>query len=458
MRATVGRQTSFREDGWLPALLAIGLCLGMAWTFLPPGLEFDSIAREEAAKSAGHGMFSRQWMPLIALGLLAVALRFRLATLVLRQFNPWLLLLPLWAMCSLLWAADAFKVFKQSFAMLGLLALALGFTLHGWDSNRFVSVLRALITFALALSLLIGIAIPDIGVHNEQQFELNGSWRGITYQKNGLGQLAAVGVIFWFHAWASHAEALRKVVPGIALSILMLLLSRSSTSLLLSLVCCGVLLLRLRSPLRLGASSPIVTAAGWLMVLLPLFTYLIVIGSLDGEVIAESFARVFGKDATFSGRTLIWSEVLRNIDQHPWLGVGFNSFWRTPLADESVRRLGWFIPSGHNGYLDVWNTLGIVGLAMLVALIVRQFSDLGRLSRVDAAAAALHFALLLYVILANLTESGWFVPIAFTHIVAVYSSVCVSRLIFDARLRRLLAHAGDSATSEADMPTKQRAP
>ncbi len=440
-----------REGTVLPMLLAFGFSLGMAWAFLPPGLEFDPVAREAASKATGHGMFARQWMPLIGLGLVAVALRFRLATLVLREFNPWLLLLPAWAMLSLLWAPEPFKVLKQSFGITGLLFLSLGFMLHGWHADRFVTVMRFLVTTALAVSLVVGLAMPDIGIHSEQQFELSGSWRGITYQKNSLGQLASVGIILWFHTWASRSASMRVVIPGLCLSLL-LLLSRSSTSLLLSLVCCGVILLRLRAPLRLGKSSSIVAVAGWMMVLLPLFAYLIVIGSPNGEGIAESFAQVFGKDATLSGRTLIWAEMLRNIELHPLLGVGFNSFWHTPMADESIKRLGWFVPSGHNGYLDLWNTLGIVGLAMLAALLVRQFFDISRLTQVDYSAAALHFALLLYVILANLTESGWFVPISFIHIIAMYSSVCVSRLLFDARLRMVSVQAYPSFTSA---PPKQ---
>ena len=451
MRLLLAQHQLPREGAVLPMLMAFGFSLGMAWGFLPPGLEFDPVAREAASKATGHGMFARQWIPLIGLGLAAVALRFRLATLILREFNPWLLLLPAWAVLSLLWAPDPFKVLKQSFGITGLLILALGFMLHGWHADRFVTVMRFLITASLAASLVLGIAMPDIGIHSEQQFELSGSWRGVTYQKNSLGQVASVGIILWFHAWASRSAPMRVVVPSLCLAAALLLLSRSSTSLLLSLFCCGVILLRLRAPLRLGKSSSIVAVAGWLLVSMPLFIYLIVIGSPNGEVIAQTFAQVFGKDATFSGRTLIWAEVLRNIEQHPFLGVGFNSFWHTPLADESIKRLGWFVPSGHNGYLDLLNTLGIVGLAMLAALLVRQFLDISRLTRVDYSAAALHFALLLYVILANLTESGWFVPISFIHIIAMYSSVCVSRLLFDARLRIVSAQANPSSASTTSM-------
>lgn len=439
------------ESGLLTTILAIGFMAGMAWAFLPSGLEFDVTARAAREDTGeGSGTFALQWMPLIMLGLIGVAYRFRAAVLMVRELNPWTLLIPAWAMFSMLWAPEPFTVFKQSFGIAGVSVLALGFALYGWHPDRFVTVLRPLITAALVLSLLVGLLIPEIGVHQEQQFELQGSWRGITYQKNGLGQLAATGIILWFHAWASRTASVPVAGAGLLISLLMMLLSRSSTSLLLSIICCGVILLQLRPPLRLGSKGSIVVTAGWLMILAPVFIYLISFGSLGGEGVAETFASLFGKDASFSGRTYIWAEVIHNIGLHPWLGVGYNSFWHTPLADETIRRLGWPCPSGHNGYLDLWNTLGLPGMVLLLMMLVRQFADLSLLSKIDRQRAALHFGLLLYSVLANLTESGWFLPMAYTHIVVIYSSVCVSRLLFDARL--LQAAAAAAATPRRALP------
>lgn len=436
----VARPANAPETSRLTTLLAIGFMAGMAWAFLPSGLEFNAALRDARTESGeGSGTFAIQWMPLILIGLLGIAYRFRAAILMLREMNPWALLIPAWAMLSLVWAAEPFTVFKQSFGIAGVSLLALGFALHGWHPDRFVTVLRPLITIALVLSLLVGLLIPEIGVHQEQQFELQGSWRGITYQKNGLGQLAATGIILWFHAWASRTASTPLAAAGLLISLLMMLLSRSSTSLLLSIICCGIILLQLRPPLRMGSQGSVVAVAGWLMVLAPIFIYLITFGSLGGEGVAETFASLFGKDATLSGRTYIWAEVIHNIGLHPWLGVGYNSFWHTALADETIRRLGWPCPSGHNGYLDLWNTLGLPGIVMLLLMLVRQFADLSLLSKIDRQRAALHFGLLLYSVLANLTESGWFVPMAYTHIIVIYSGVCVSRLLFDARLRQAAA-------------------
>ncbi len=434
--ALAGR--AVQDRSLLSMALAIGLAMGLMWTFLPGGLVFDPAAREaQRAAGTARSLFALQSVPLILLSLFAIAQRFRLGLLVSREINPWMLLLLLWAFMSMAWAPSAFTVFKQAVGISGATLLPLAFAIFGWYHARYTDVMRPFLTLALVASLLVGLLMPSIGVHSESAFELNGSWRGITYQKNGLGQISALALIVWFHAWASRAVPLKHSIAGMALCVLLLLLSRSSTSFLVGVLACGTILLRLRPALHLGQLRSAVVAGGWLMILLPLFWYLMFIGSLDSDELAQSFAQVFGKDATFSGRTVIWAEVIRSIHEHPWMGVGFNSFWGGPdsPAGPAIRRIGFPCNSGHNGYLDVINTLGIIGFVLLLAMIRRQFADLSRLKRIDPVPAALHFAILLYVILANLTESGWFVPISITHTVAMYSSVVVSRHLFDARVR-----------------------
>lgn len=447
MTVLAGRH--WRERTSLSVLLGLGLALGLTWTFLPGGLVFDPVLRDaQAAAGTARGMFALQSVPLILLSLFAIAQRYQLGLLVIRELNPWMLLLLAWAFLSMAWAPSPFTVFKQAVGISGASLLPLAFAIFGWYHTRYADVMRPFLTLALLASLLVGLLLPQIGVHSEAAYELNGSWRGITYQKNGLGQISALALILWFHAWASRAVPPSRSIPGIALCVLLLLLSRSSTSFLVGLLACGTILLSLRPALHLGQLRGIVITAAWLMILLPLFLYLMFIGSLDSEELAQSFAQVFGKDATFSGRTQIWVEVIRSIREHPWIGVGFNSFWGGPdsPAGPAIRRIGFPCNSGHNGYLDVINTLGIIGFVLLLAMIRRQFADLGRLRRIDPAPAALHFAILLYVLLVNLTESGWFVPISITHTVAMYSSVVVSRHLFDARVR--LAAARQQADAQ----------
>jgi exopolysaccharide production protein ExoQ len=72
-----------------------------------------------------------------------------------------------------------------------------------------------------------------------------------------------------------------------------------------------------------------------------------------------------GRDASLTGRTGIWQTVLSE-PINPLLGTGYTSFW----LGERLERIWALYPrtrllQAHNGYLEVYLNLGVVGLALL---------------------------------------------------------------------------------------------
>jgi hypothetical protein len=252
-------------------LIGFALVLGMLWSVLPPGLQFVSDTESTAAPGEGTGTFALQWMPLILLSLVVIVARFSWFTLVLSYLNPWFLLLLGWAFLSQLWAPDGMRAMKQTIGISGVNLLAVAFVLTAWQPERFKRVLLPTVMVLLGLSLLAGLLVPSIGIHSSTQFELAGSWRGITYQKNGLGQLGTFGAILCLNTWCSQRGASPWYLGGVALSFLMILLSRSSTALLVALTVSGIIVMYLRPPVRLGAHGGWVKSLLWLIVLAPLF-------------------------------------------------------------------------------------------------------------------------------------------------------------------------------------------
>lgn len=424
-----------RQFGWLVAVM---VAFGYTASLLPPGFVFDPVVRESLSGQSAS-TFKITWIPLILLSTGIILLRFRLVSALLPHLNWGLMAFLAWCMASTLWAPDPAAAFRQSFSIVGAAMLPLAFMVTAWRPDGMESILRQTSTLLLVLSLVVALVSPAIGIHDSSQFELNGSWRGITYQKNGLGQLAAAALILWCHAWVTGSTTARAAAAGALLSVFMLLKSRSSTSLLLAAISCLLIIAMLRPMLAVGRYKGILVVSALLAVVVPTVVYFIFVGSVDEEAMAQAFGQVFGKDATFSGRTYIWAEMVRNIGLHPWFGIGFNSFWFTPAADETIRRLGWPCPSAHNGYLDVINHLGFIGFSLFLAFMVTHFRDIGRLLRINRRQGALHLGLFLYVSLANMTESGWFVPMAPGHLLAMYSVLAVSRLLYQHRLETGLA-------------------
>lgn len=438
------------EDRQYAFLLALLLSLCVVYSVVPGELLINPNSPVSSQQQTQTPWLTRvQWLPILAAAGWVMLRRWQVCFHLVKWLNPLLPAYLGWMLLSALWSPDAGFVFRQWLIMLAVSLAAVAFCLASWTPQRMMTLLRNAITVLLMLSLLVALLRPDIGVHSENQFELLGSWRGITYQKNGLGQLAAVAIIVWFHAALTGTVSRRYCLAALTLAVLLIVKSRSSTSLVVSLLACAVQWIALRPPLRLpGGTLPLWSLLG-LLILTPLFFELALTGSFSGAALAEAFGSIFGKDATFSGRTVIWAETLRNIVARPWLGYGFNSYWleKGGPADLSRQILGWDVPNAHNGYLEIVNELGLVGLAIFLLMVVGYARQLRRLASISATQCALHRSLLVYLLIANITEVGWFHPIAFTHVVMMFSMATVARLELEVRLRQSLSPPATVAAS-----------
>jgi exopolysaccharide production protein ExoQ len=125
----------------------------------------------------------------------------------------------------------------------------------------------------------------------------------------------------------------------------------------------------------------------------------------------DSVLGAFGRDATLTGRTPLWSAVLDMIALHPWLGWGFSSFWLGLSGAGSgyvLRHAGWNAGYAHNGFLDVALTLGAVGVVALTWILVVATIAAARWFQGErhAAVALFPIGFMVFLLLANLTEGG----------------------------------------------------
>ncbi len=89
--------------------------------------------------------------------------------------------------------------------------------------------------------------------------------------------------------------------------------------------------------------------------------------------IITMIAELFGRDATFSNRATIWAIIRESISLHPLLGCGYGAYWigNLPESPSSIFPLRMYIypTQSHNGYLEIINDLGYVGLFVLIAFL-----------------------------------------------------------------------------------------
>jgi O-antigen ligase len=116
--------------------------------------------------------------------------------------------------------------------------------------------------------------------------------------------------------------------------------------------------------------------------------------------------RLLGRDPSLTDRTVLWADALA-LQDSPLLGVGFESFWLGYRLDVLWSKWWWRPNQVHNGYLETYLTLGIVGVALLLGVVVSTFRKIqGRLIT-DFDFARLRLAFLFAILAFNYTEAAF---------------------------------------------------
>ncbi len=154
-----------------------------------------------------------------------------------------------------------------------------------------------------------------------------------------------------------------------------------------------------------------------------------------------------GRDQTLTGRTEIWKRVL-GMDSNPLIGVGYGSFWLGDRLQLLWDEYAWHPTQSHNGYIDVYLELGMLGLVLLVGTIVASFRAALRMIASDVDYGSLRLALLTVALLYNITESA-FRPGLLMYFVFLMAAVDVSgRAVAETQARPVLPNAPPITTRQ----------
>ena len=122
-------------------------------------------------------------------------------------------------------------------------------------------------------------------------------------------------------------------------------------------------------------------------------------GGAASILLDPSFAAgLLGRDGTLTGRTAIWDYVWRRIQEHRWIGHGYQAYWnvQNEFTVDIKRVVGFPVTSAHQGLLDVLLSVGIVGAVIVVVLlataILRTYGDRSVARRGPADPAYLRWA------------------------------------------------------------------
>lgn len=139
-----------------------------------------------------------------------------------------------------------------------------------------------------------------------------------------------------------------------------------------------------------------------------------------------------GKDPMLTGRVQLWILSTVMAAQRPWFGYGFDAFWLpgTIYVRRMWQILRWMPPHAHNGLLELWLELGLVGVGMfVVGFGYYFFYAIKQLRCGNTPVAAWSLCFLLFLFFSNLTESHFLVAnnLYFVLYVAVAATLIRSR-------------------------------
>jgi exopolysaccharide production protein ExoQ len=280
--------------------------------------------------------------------------------------GPALLALPALAIVSCIWSQFPLRTLKFS------VYLTLDTLFAFYLCRRFTPEQRLrllLLVGWISLILCVGMALffPFYGVEPSG----SGAWRGIYAFKNACTEITVflLPAALYVPARGLHTRSARVLYLG--LTLLVVANTKSATGVVL-LVTIFAYIFATRLLRRIHMTDRVASMILGLAIALP-----IVIATYSySKVILE----LLGKDPTLTGRTEIWKAILPSIMKRPILGYGYQAFWKVTTGEvTNVTALKGGVASGaHNGFLNVWLSLGLVGMSLVVYVFARSFRHLFR--------------------------------------------------------------------------------
>lgn len=320
--------------------------------------------------------------------------------------NPMLCAFLVFACLSILWSdypGVALKRWIRDFGSYAVICVVL-------SDRRPVAamqvVFRRLGYLFVSLSIVLIKYFPVLGVQYD-------AWTGkqmvsgVATSKNDLGALCLITGIFFVWdtvtRWPNRKELRAKRVIGLNAGFLILTVwllhsSHSTTSTICFLLGSAIVIstrmnLFRRRPALLKASVPAVFCL-----------YLILSIGLG---MSGTLAQFVGKDPTLTDRTEIWS-VLLSMHTNPLIGTGYESFWLGPRLDWFWRYSGQgALNEAHNGYLEVYLEMGLIGDALICGFIVSSYSRIWKMVRNRESIAAFSLAMWMVLVFYNMTEAAF---------------------------------------------------
>jgi len=347
--------------------VSTALWIPLAWLFILSSRSVSAwVGAAETADQQldGSPLDSLVFLALIVAGATVLSRR-RLDWGGLLRSNRWLIIFFIYLGISVLWSEYPFVSFKRWIKDLGNIVIVLVVLS---DDNP-VAAVRFLLArccyLILPLSIVFIKYFPSLG-RGYDPWSGTAFYTGLTTNKNTLGGTLFVCSLYLVWMLVQPDRRRTGLKGRLDYFVLLLmggmaawLLQQAHSSTALSCTVVGALIIWLtrfrhvRTHLGgFGASLAVILVVLNLLVNVP-----------------EALAGMVGRDMTLTGRTDIWSAVLKERTD-PLFGTGYYSFW---IGDRVARLSATFfydLNEAHNTYLETYLNSGLIGVALLLATLL----------------------------------------------------------------------------------------
>jgi exopolysaccharide production protein ExoQ len=282
----------------------------------------------------------------------------------------------------------------------------------------------------ILLSLIFVIVVPEYafmsGIHK-------GAMRGIYTHKNQFGLMMIIGALVFLIRALGKQKLLGfnwLLWVFFSISVATVALSRSTTSIVNLFLVVSLLFIYRAFRWRYEILIPAALAA----IFIGFVSFVLVTNN------TEFILTSLGKDPTLTGRTDLWSLVWDKIQEKPWLGYGVKGFWKGLDGPSQHVQLGLRtkVIYAHNGFLDLWITVGIIGMIIFaVGLVMSIIKALSWIRLSNSIESIWPLIGITYLLLANATESPM---LLFNNILWVlYTAINFSLLLPETQQLKLAA-------------------
>lgn len=256
---------------------------------------------------------------------------------------------------SFLWSETPVLTLRSSLVVIvfTLVGIHFGRKFNLQQQERLIRINTILI---ILLSILFSLFIPSIGMANK-------GWRGVFPVANWLGSFAAFSASLWLFRSINIEKDRILSLCMFLISSVTVIKANSSTG-IIALFTLSILVLSLSFLKKFNIYWSTVILLGYVCISIYSLTWI-----QDNLDVVLGWV---GKDATFNGRTSIWTQIFERIHERPLLGYGYGGFWQ-PWRNEDNPANGIFlgrnveISRSHNGLVELILDLGYVGLSLFLA-------------------------------------------------------------------------------------------